>query len=47
MDLHVLVDADLSVREGHDIASTVKTRIREEDPSVAEVVVHVEPFEEK
>ena len=47
MDLHVLVDETLSVREGHDIASTVKARIREEDPSVAEVVVHVEPFTEK
>jgi cation diffusion facilitator family transporter len=45
MDVHVQVGAEMSVREGHDIASDVRRRIVEADPSVAEVIVHVEPAE--
>lgn len=43
MDVHVQVDPEMSVREGHDIASDVRRRIVEADPSVAEVIVHIEP----
>jgi cation diffusion facilitator family transporter len=44
MDLHVLVDPELTVRESHDIATRVKRRLMETDPSVQQVIVHIEPF---
>ncbi|MCD4779637.1 MAG: cation diffusion facilitator family transporter [Candidatus Omnitrophica bacterium] len=45
VDLHVEVDAFLSVRQGHDIASEVKHRLLAEGPDVLDVVVHIEPHE--
>jgi len=44
VDLHVLVDPELTVREGHDIAGAVKRRLLAEGPDVLDVLVHVEPF---
>ncbi|MFA5087721.1 MAG: cation diffusion facilitator family transporter [Candidatus Omnitrophota bacterium] len=44
-DLHVLVDGRMSVREGHDISEAVKRRLLEKGPQIADVVVHLEPFE--
>ena len=44
IDLHVLVDDDISVKKGHDIAENVKSALIEKGPSVIDVVVHVEPF---
>ena len=43
VDLHVHVDGQLTVSEGHDIAGDVKGRILLEGPDVVDVVVHVEP----
>lgn len=43
VDLHVDVDGAMSVREGHAIAHKVKDAIRAANPSVADVLVHVEP----
>lgn len=43
VDLHVEVDGDMSVREGHDIATAIQHRLLEDGPSVADVTVHVEP----
>jgi len=45
MDIHVLVDPELTVREGHDVATAVEESVRRADPDVIEVVVHVEPCE--
>lgn len=45
VDLHVLVDAELPVREGHRIAHAVKDAIMTADPRITEVLVHIEPFE--
>jgi cation diffusion facilitator family transporter len=45
VDIHVGVDADLSVREGHRIAHGVKDAIREAQPAIADVLVHIEPIE--
>lgn len=42
-DLHIGVDADISVREGHQIAHAVKAAIKESVPHIADVLVHVEP----
>jgi cation diffusion facilitator family transporter len=46
VDLHVVVNGSLTVREGHKIAHEVKAHIFETVPRVAEVLVHVEPEEE-
>ncbi len=43
MDIHVQVAPELTVREGHDIASQVKHAAMAADPSVVEVIVHIEP----
>jgi cation diffusion facilitator family transporter len=44
VDLHVEVDGDLSVREGHRIAHAVQDAILQENPRVAQVLVHIEPY---
>ena len=43
VDLHVGVDEQISVRAGHDLAHQVKDAIRQTDPRIADVLVHVEP----
>ncbi len=44
LDLHILVDKDITVDSGHDIAEEVKKRLIAGGPRVADVVVHVEPW---
>lgn len=46
VDLHVAVDAEISVKAGHDIAHKVKNRLLSELPEIADVLIHIEPFEE-
>jgi divalent metal cation (Fe/Co/Zn/Cd) transporter len=46
VDLDILVDGDLTVREGHDLAHAVHERVRDELPLIAKVMVHVEPDDE-
>ena len=43
LDMHVLVDGNISVREGHNIASNVKRRIKEKIKNVKDVIIHIEP----
>jgi len=43
VDLHIKVNGNISVREGHDIAHQVKRAIQETDARIADVLVHVEP----
>lgn len=43
VDLHVKVNGDISVREGHKIAHEVKRAIQQSDARIADVLVHVEP----
>src|SRR5437868_821123 len=43
VDLHVRVDAGMTVREGHDIAHQVKRAIQDSDGRIADVLVHIEP----
>jgi cation diffusion facilitator family transporter len=45
VDLHVQVDGQISVREGHHIAHAVKRAIQERDARIADVLVHIEPAE--
>jgi cation diffusion facilitator family transporter len=43
LDVHIHVDPDLSVVEGHDIATEVRNRLLDCGCSVLEAMVHVEP----
>jgi cation diffusion facilitator family transporter len=45
VDLHLRVDGDITVRQGHGIAHEVKETIRATNPRIADVLVHVEPAE--
>ncbi|MBX3113826.1 MAG: cation transporter [Fimbriimonadaceae bacterium] len=46
VDLDVLVDGELTVREGHDLAHAVHDAVTEQLPFVRKVMVHVEPMDE-
>ena len=46
VDLHIVVNGNLTVREGHKIAHQVEDQVLKGVPQVAEVLVHVEPEEE-
>jgi cation diffusion facilitator family transporter len=45
VDIHIEVDADLTVADGFSIARQVKTDLLEQGPMVADVVVQIEPHE--
>ncbi len=47
VDMHVEVDGSMSVYEGHQLAHRVKEAVREHNPRVADVLVHIEPHEAK
>ena len=47
VDLHVGVDGNISVRDGHRIAHAVKGAIQETDPRIADVLVHIEPAQRR
>lgn len=46
IDLHIIVDGDISVREGHDIAHALKDKLMHELPELANILIHVEPKED-
>ena len=43
VDLHVLVDRDMSIEKAHGVADRIEEEIKKEFPSVVDVVVHIEP----
>jgi len=43
VDLHVLVDGDISVRDGDAIADAVRDRLLADGPNLADIVIHLEP----
>lgn len=43
IDMHIVVDGNMSVQEGHTIADNVENNIISGIPEVLEVVVHVDP----
>jgi len=44
VDLHAIVDGEISVTEGHHISHQLKDRLCEEIPELGNVLIHVEPF---
>ncbi|HVD98504.1 MAG TPA: cation diffusion facilitator family transporter [Cytophagaceae bacterium] len=45
VDLHAKVAADITVREGHQIAHRLKDTLREKLPQLGHVLIHIEPNE--
>lgn len=45
VDIHIGVDANLSVRTGHEISHAVKDAIRTVKPEIVDVLVHIEPID--
>ncbi|MBZ5606747.1 MAG: cation diffusion facilitator family transporter [Acidobacteriia bacterium] len=45
VDLHLEVDPELSVYESHEIATQVRIKVKETLDWVADVLVHVEPYQ--
>lgn len=43
MDIHVIVQGDISVHEGHQIGHEVKNRLLESEFQITDVTVHIEP----
>jgi len=46
VDIHIGVDAAITVRAGHKIGHDVKDAIRTARPEIADVLVHIEPVED-
>jgi len=47
VDMHVWVDPAMSVTVAHDLSHRVKDAVRSGLPSVADVLVHIEPARER
>lgn len=43
VDLHAIVNATITVKEGHDLAHKLKDTLREKLPELGHVLIHVEP----
>jgi cation diffusion facilitator family transporter len=44
VDIHVVVDPQMTVESSHRIGHDVKDKLREQIPSVRDVLVHIEPL---
>jgi len=44
VDLHILVDGEMTVRMGHEISGAVKSALIEKGPEILDAVVHLEPY---
>ena len=45
VDLHATVDANISVKAGHDIAHKLKDTLQQQLPQLGHVLIHIEPHE--
>lgn len=43
VDLHAIVDSNITVKDGHDLAHKLKDTLRAEIPELGHVLIHVEP----
>lgn len=46
-DLHIQVDPEMTVRDGHRISKEVKNRLIQEGPNMIDVIIHLEPVEKE
>lgn len=47
VDIHAIVPAEYTVKQGHDIAHNLKDYLMTEMPEISNVFVHIEPFNPK
>lgn len=45
VDLHAVVGSELTVKQGHDIAHSLKDTLRRQLPQLGHVLIHIEPYE--
>lgn len=45
VDLHAIVNGEISVKQGHDIAHQLKDYLQKELPNLGHVLIHIEPDE--
>jgi cation diffusion facilitator family transporter len=43
VDLHAIVDSNISVKQGHDISHNLKDRLVKDIPNIGNVHIHIEP----
>lgn len=43
VDLHIIVNAQISVKEGHSISHRLKDTLMEKIPEISNIIIHVEP----
>lgn len=43
IDLHAVVNGNISVREGHELSHRLKDTLRENLPNLGQVLIHIEP----
>lgn len=46
VDLHAIVDENISVREGHEISHRLKDTLQSQIPEIGNVLIHIEPGKE-
>lgn len=46
LDMHILVDKDMTVFDGHNKSGEVKKDIFEKIPGISDIIIHIEPYEE-
>ncbi len=47
VDLHAIVDANITVKQGHTFSHQLKDTLRSEIPQLGNILIHIEPSEEK
>lgn len=45
VDLHAIVDANISVRDGHEISHRLKDKLIQDLPKLGQILIHIEPNE--
>ena len=45
VDLHIVVDAQMSLMEAHDVAEEVEQLLIQADENVVDALVHVDPYD--
>ena len=43
VDLHAIINANITVKEGHDISHLLKDALRNKIPELGHVLIHIEP----
>ncbi len=46
MDVHIQVDSDLTVTEGHEVAERVRRKLIRNYPNTQDVLVHVDGYDD-